>query len=175
MHHHRYFTVAVVNLLLFCCPVFSKGQTQEKFVRNTFYLEGASRGALYSINYDRVFHKGAKISTSYRAGLSVLKDAIAAPIGINFFTGQNASHLELGLTLVPYIEKYNYLFSGKNESDKQLYIIPAIGYRYQKATRGFFFKANVSPMVFLDPASDDFWRMDGKLYPGITAGAGYSF
>jgi hypothetical protein len=150
-------------------------QQIKNITRNTLYADFASKGATYSLNYDRIFYSMKKFSVTYRVGFSVLKNAIAMPLGINFFTGHNASHAEFGLTAVPYIETYKDLFSGNNLSDKKLYLIPGAGYRYQKPGGGFFFKAIVGPVIYLDPPSDDFWKMDGKVYAGITAGAGYSF
>ncbi len=165
--------VIVTSLLL----VFThSGYSQQTHVtRNTVYADFASKGATYSLNYDRIFSVGEKFTKSYRVGCSVLKNAIAFPLGINFITGHNASHAEFGVTAVPYIETYKDLFSGNNQSDKKLYIIPGAGYRYQKTTGGFFFKAIVAPIIYLDPPSDNFWKMDGKVYAGGTIAAGFSF
>jgi len=150
-------------------------QSTQHSGRNTIYADFATKGATYSLNYDRIFSAGEKFSKSYRVGFSVLKNAIAMPVGINFFTGHDASHLELSLTAVPYIETYKDLFSGNNHSDKKLYIIPGAGYRYQKPGGGFFFKVIAGPVIYLDPPSDNFWKMDGKVYAGGTVAAGFSF
>lgn len=143
--------------------------------RNTIYVDGTSKGAYYSVNYDRVFSEGEKFSKSYRAGFTILNHVIAFPLGINFFTGRQQDHFEFGLTVVPYVEDYEKLFSPGNLSDKKIYIIPGAGYRYQKPGGGFFFKIIASPVIFLDPPSDNFWKMDGKVYPGGSIGAGISF
>jgi hypothetical protein len=142
---------------------------------NTIYADFASKGASYSLNYDRIFSVGEKFTKTYRIGFSVLKNVIAMPLGINFFTGHYADHFELSLTAVPYIETYKDLFSGNNHSDKKLYIIPGAGYRYQNAGGGFFFKAIAGPVIYLDPPSDNFWKMDGKIYAGGSIGAGFNF
>jgi hypothetical protein len=157
-----------------CCLTVAFCYGQEKSI-NTFYADFASKGALYSVNYDRVFGQGENLSKTYRVGVSFLKDVIAVPLGINFFTGHQSSHVEFSLTVVPYIEHYSNLFSGDNLSDKKLYIIPGAGYRYQPVAGGFFFKAIAAPIIYLDPPSDNFWKMSTKIYPGITAGLGYSF
>ena len=96
-------------------------------------------------------------------------------IDAGFFNGQGNSHAEFSLVVVPFAEDYKYLFSAGNQSDKKLYIIPGAGYRFQKPDGGFFFRTIVAPVVFLDPRSDNFWKMDAKLLPGITVAAGYSF
>jgi hypothetical protein len=168
--------MAFVAVLFFSLSVNSGyGQFAQKITRNSLYAGFATHGAFYSLNYDRIFSPGKKISKSCSAGFSFLKDAIAMPLGIHFFTGSDASHAEFGLTVVPYIEKYNDLFSGANRSDKKLYIIPGAGYRYQKPAGGFFFKAALAPVIYLDPASDNFWKMDGKVLFGATGAAGFSF
>jgi hypothetical protein len=80
-------------MLLVAFTYYSYGQTPPFSARNTVYADFASKGAVYSINYDRVFSQGKKINISFRAGVSILNDAIAFPLGIQFFTGQDASHI----------------------------------------------------------------------------------
>jgi hypothetical protein len=150
-------------------------KTQDITARNTVYADFLSRDVYYSINYDRVFSEGEKFNKSYRAGFSVFRNIIALPLGINFFSGQGNSHFEFGVTLMPYVEDYKKLFSSGSLSDKKLDIIPGAGYRYQKPGGGFFFKIIAAPIIHLDPRSDNFWKMDGKLYPGGSIGAGVSF
>jgi len=164
------------KLLCLCkLTIFVSTGYGQNISRNTVYTDFASKGAYYSLNFDRIFSTGEKFTKTYRIGFTVLKNAVAMPLGINFLTGHNTSHAEFSLTAVPYIETYTDLFSGKNQSDKKLYIIPGAGYRYQKPEGGFFFKVIAGPVIYLDPPSDDFWKMEGKIYPGITAGAGFSF
>lgn len=143
--------------------------------RNTIYAEGTSKGAFYSINYDRIYRLGAHFTDTYRVGFSLFDNVIALPIGLNFLKGDGFHHFEFGLTVVPYVENYKKLFAAGSLSDKKLYIIPGAGYRYQPPGGGFFFKALLSPILFLDPPSDNFWKMDGKLYAGGSVGAGISF
>ena len=169
------FLILIILMIVFINASYSQSKQNNITARHTFYADFASKGAYYSVNYDRVFHQGKKVNASYRAGFSIFNNVIALPLGINFFTGQNNSHLEFSFTIVPYIEAYNSFLKSNDLSDKKLYVIPGIGYRYQKAAGGFFFKAVASPLIYLDPPSDYFWKMDGKLYPAITVGAGFSF
>lgn len=179
MYHYKKQLKAFLFIGLAMMVLFnsSLGQTKQQHFTavNTMYADFASRGAYYSLNYDRIFREREKITTSYRAGFSVTGKTIALPLGINFFTGHNASHTEFSLTLVPYIEDYKSFLSANDLSDKKMLIIPGIGYRYQKTEGGLFIKAVASPAIYLDPPSDYFWKMDGKLYPVLTAGIGYSF
>jgi hypothetical protein len=176
-HVLKYPTCFFGALLLayFSNNLYSQLPSSNQFAHHTLYADFASTGAYYSVNYDRIFHRGTKFTKSWRAGLSLLKDVVACPLGIHFFTGQYASHAEFSITLVPYIEQYKNLFSDDNLSDKKIYIIPGTGYRYQPAQGGFFFKVVAAPVIYLDPGSDNFWKMDGKIYPGINLGAGFSF
>jgi len=143
--------------------------------RNTIYADFASKGAYYSINFDRIFNQKGKLCWTYRLGFSILENAIAFPIGINAFTGKENSHMEFSLSLIPYVDKYQSLFSDNDLSDKFLYIVPGVGYRYQKPNGDFFFKAVLSPTILLDPPSNDFWKMDPQLHLTASLGLGVSF
>ena len=144
--------------------------------RNAVYIEGATRGPVYSVNYDRIFRQGEKLAYSFRGGFSIYSNTVSFPVGINFVTGLHEHHAEFSLTVIPYID-YDVHLIGSNhtESDKYIFVNPAIGYRYQKAGGGIFFKAAVGPSVFLDPPSNDFWNMDPKLYAFGSIGLGISF
>ncbi len=165
------------TLVIVLFTLFKTASSQPKTYlnRHTAYAGFTSMGAFYSLNYDRIFSQRKKLFNSYNIGLSVTKNYIALPIGINFFTGKNSHHAEFSFTAVPYIEAYQNVFSGNNLSDKKIYLIPAVGYRYQKPQGGIFFKVNVAPIIYLDPPSDNFWKMNGKIYLGMCGGLGYTF
>lgn len=143
--------------------------------KSAAYVEGATQGPVYSINYDRIFSEGNVFTKSYRIGFSVYNDVLAFPMGINFITGKSEHHAEFSFTAIPYVENASKLFKPGNLSDKKMYIIPGAGYRYQKPAGGFFFKAVAAPVLYLDPPSDNFWKMDTKLFAGVSVGTGFSF
>jgi len=153
--------------------VFCQDRTKAK---NAVYMEGATRGPVYSINYDRIFRQGEVLAYSFRAGFSIYDNTVSFPVGVNFITGLNEHHAEFSLSVIPYID-YNVHLVGSNEteSDKYIFVNPAIGYRYQKAERGIFLKVAAGPSIFLDPPSNDFWNMDPKLYAFGSIGLGISF
>ncbi|HOZ69987.1 MAG TPA: hypothetical protein PLB49_10900 [Chitinophagaceae bacterium] len=167
-------TLCISLILLFSFDLLAQSQ-DVVIARNSVYAEGTSHGAYYSINYDRIFRLGANFTNTYRVGFSLLNNAIALPVGLNFLKGDGFHHFEFGLTIMPYVENYQKFFSAGSLSDKKIYIIPGAGYRYQPPAGGFFFKAIVAPVIFLDPPSDNFWKMDGKVYAGGSVGAGISF
>ena len=94
---------------------------------------------------------------------------------MNLITGKKRHHAEFRLTIVPFLDHYKTFLSGDNVSDKYLYIIPAINYRFQPPSGRFFFKAGVSPLIVLDPPSYNFWKMEGQLLGYGNIGIGYSF
>ncbi len=171
----KIFYLLTVLSLFYLSPVFSQHTVNNEISKNTFYLELASKGSIYSVNFDHIFRRGDKLSYSYRIGFSIEKNGISFPVGINMITGKKSHHAELGLTIILYIDHYRTLLSGDNLSDKYLYVIPAAGYRFQRQNGGVFFKAAVSPLIFLDPPSDNFWKMNPRLFFYGNAGFGFSF
>ncbi|HZI53868.1 MAG TPA: hypothetical protein VFD56_09205 [Chitinophagaceae bacterium] len=149
----------------------------QRNAKNAIYLEAASEGPIYSLNYDRIIRQGEKLAYSLRAGFSIEKDALSFPVGFNFITGKYAHHGEFGLTIIPYFQ-YHDDYPTRNytgNSDKYIFVNPAAGYRFQKPGRSIFLKAAIGPSVFLDPPAGDFWNMDPKLYFFGSVSAGISF
>jgi hypothetical protein len=169
----QFYLLSVIFLTGSTGFVFSQDRTKAK---NAVYVEGATRGPVYSINYDRIFRQGEKLAYSFRAGFSIYDNTVSFPVGVNFITGLNEHHAEFSLTVIPYIDYDVHLIGSNNsESDKYVFVNAAVGYRYQKAERGIFLKAAVGPSIFLDPPSNDFWNMDPKLYAFGSIGVGISF
>lgn len=152
------------------------GYGQEvRIARNSFYAQLSSQASPYSLNYDRVFHYGKKLSYSFRVGFAVNKNDVSAPVGISAFTGNGNHHLEFGIAAIPYVYIFEASSDKGKESDLYLYFIPNVGYRYQKPEGGLFFKVNAGPAIFCDPPSDNFWKMDPKLHAYGSLSLGFSF
>lgn len=148
----------------------------KKPANNAIFLEGATRGPVYSINYDRMIHRGATMAQSIRGGISIYGNKVGFPVGLSFITGQSAHHCDFGLTVIPFID-YNAHLIGSNDydADKFIFVNPFFGYRYQKKTNGVFLKASAGPSLFLDPPSNDFWNMDPRWYAFASIAIGVSF
>ena len=132
------FFLAVISFLCSIAePAFSQGTA-----KNAFYLEVASKGPLYSFNYDRIIGQGERMAYSLRAGFSIGKNALSFPVGFNVITGRYDHHVEFGLTIIPYFDYYedNPAIDYADKSDKYIYVNPAVGYRFQKTERSFFLK-----------------------------------
>ena len=158
--------------LYFCCVVSSAFGQQ-----NSIYLEAASKGPLYSINYDRIFRQGERTDYSFRLGFSFERDAISIPVGFNFISGHDEHHAEFSFTVIPYFHYYDKqeAVNYTDKSDKYIYLHPGVGYRFQKPERSLFLKAAVGPSLVLDPQKGDFWNMDPKVYFFGSVGGGISF
>jgi len=165
-------------VLLFSCFFFGINliaQEADELNKNIVYIEGATKGTFYSLNYEHIFRVREKLAWSYRVGGFVGKDGIALPLGINAITGKHEHHAEISFVATPYIDHYHSLWNGKNSADKYLYLSPALGYRYQKPAGKLYCKISAGPLLFLDPPSDDFWKMNPKWFVAGYLSAGISF
>lgn len=173
---HFYGTLFVVALL-FYTGIAHGQRISDGSARNAVYADLASQGPIYSINYDRIFRQGERLDYSFNVGFSIAKNAVSFPVGVHFITTNSDHHAEFGVTFIPYIEQKPALVgsAGKGDKDKYLYINPGVGYRYQKSSGGVFLKVLIGPSVFLDPPSDDFWKMEPKLHAFGSIGVGISF
>lgn len=150
-----------------------KGSSQE-MPKNTFYVQLAGIGNKHSINYERVFRQGAKLNYSYSVGFAPSSKAFSVPVSVNAFTTGTTHHFEMSLALIPHVEKHSY--KAKEDLDKQMYIKPSVGYRYQKATGGLFVKVAVGPQVFMDPPSYNVWSFTPKVIaPSGQIAVGFNF
>ena len=178
IHSKKSITTTIIIFLFFIGfsrTVICQANNRAAVSRNTLYADFASKDIYYSINFDHIFHRENKLSYSYRAGVSILKDAYSFPIGIQCFTGSKSSHVEFSLTLIPYVDHSVKSRNRFDNTDKFLYVEPGVGYRYQAPGGGLFFKAVFTPIILLDPPSNDFWNMDAKLFAGGNIGIGYTF
>jgi hypothetical protein len=165
-------------LLLLFFIIFSKAIASDStylFKKNTLFIEGGGKGRYYSFNYDRLFPQGKHLIFSWRVGFSILPHDISIPLAVSAFTKGLQHHLEFSLGITPYLKDYKTFLQKKDLSDKQFYITPGIGYRYQKINGGFFFTAGVDPLIFMDPPSDNFWNFTPEFRPSAHLAAGISF
>jgi hypothetical protein len=142
--------------------------------KNAVYLQAAGIGNRQSVNVDRIFRQSRIMNYSFSAGVSAGNKRFSLPVGLHAFTTGKQHHLEMSLYLIHYFEKHP--MNKTVDLDKQLYIKPLIGYRYQKLHSGFFLKAGVGPQIFMDPPSSDFWAFTPKIIaPSAQLALGISF
>jgi hypothetical protein len=181
LHASRIIYMVKVSLLMFIALLVMvlKGScadsTQAKAVKNTVYIQVAGKGNYRSINYERIFRQGRNLNYSYSIGYAPAKASTSIPVSLNAFTTGTTHHFEMSLAVIPQIEKHTFS-KGQEDLDKQLYIKPSVGYRYQKAARGIFVKVAAGPQVFMDPPSSNIWSFTPKLIaPSAQVALGLSF
>ena len=134
------YSVFLTCILVLCSatlPAFG-----QRNARNAIYLEAASQGPVYSLNYDRIVREGEKLAYSLRAGFSVEKNALSFPVGFNFITGKHDHHGEFGLTIIPYFHYYEDHPTANYTDKADKYILCKSGSRIQVSTTWpvYFFK-----------------------------------
>lgn len=143
-------TSFIILLSIFCHGI---GQAQSNDLsKNSIYVDaGFIPGVHAFINYERSVCQGKKVSWYGRVGYGyggiLLHDGGTGALGaITMLTGKKNSHFELNAGV----------FSGKGDDDSITLPLLDVGYRYQKPSGGFIFKAKAGVL-------------------GIGIGLGYAF
>jgi len=167
----------LVLLMLFsiCSKAFAADSTLIFKKKNTFFIEAGGKGPYYSVNYGRIFKQGKNLIYSWRAGFSLLAHDLSVPLAINAFTPGLKHHFEFSLGITPYLKDYKTFLHKPDLSDKQIYITPGIGYRYQKINNDFFLSAGIDPLIFMDLPSDNFWKFKPEFKPSAHLALGFLF
>ena len=168
--------ILLISLLFFTSLKTSAADTTLIFKKkNSFFIEAGGKGPYYSVNYGRIFKNGKKLIYSWRIGFSLLSHDISVPLAISAFTYGVKHHLEFSIGFTPYLKDYKTFLHKIDLSDKQMYITPGIGYRYQKIDNNFFISAGVDPLIFMDPPSDNFWNFKPEFKPSAHLAFGFLF
>jgi hypothetical protein len=146
--------------------ISSKGYTQI-VARNAVFVELLGSSDFYSVNYDRIFIKDSLIKLSVNIGLGVYPSpAVGPPLttgvsqnystSINLLIGNRRHYLELGAGITYSIGGLSFWAvprNGKLHPTIGLFIVPRIGYRYQKDSKGFFFRVGFTPLILINDYS----------------------
>jgi hypothetical protein len=167
--------LAILFLFSICSKIFAADSTLLFKKRNALFVEAGGKGPYYSVNYERIFKEGKKLIYFWRAGFSLLANDLSVPLSIGAFTTGSCNHFEFSLGLTPYLKDYKTFLHNPDLSDKQIYVTPGIGYRFQKANDDFFFSAGIDPLIFMDPPSDNFWNFALEFKPTAHIAFGFLF
>ena len=153
-----------ILLLLFLIPSLCLAQDETNkafFKKNSVYVEILGEGMLYSLNYERIVSNNGKFNTSVKIGGNYLGDNLFfIPMGVSEIIGRKNHHLETGLGL-------SASFFSESISEGYLWLTGRLGYRYQKPSGNFLFKAMYTPIIVAS-------NVDGGLiWFGISVG--YAF
>ena len=146
--------VLVITILSGLFSANAQSLEKNEMSKNSIYFDtGIVPGVHAFVNYERSLYQGKKVSWYGRAGFGygglLLSDGGLGVSGaITMLTGKKNSHFELNTGL----------FSGNNIEGSNSVTLPVldVGYRYQKPTGGFIFKAKIGVL-------------------GIGFGLGYAF
>ncbi|MES2629031.1 MAG: hypothetical protein V4616_08680 [Bacteroidota bacterium] len=141
-------------LSLISLPALCQEEAYVPVARNTVFIEGLGIGGYGSLNYERTVLKVNRFDFNLRVGFSTyhLKDFtnsfnpdVIVPLTAGVMYGNN-HHIELGggriFTSVT-------SFNGENaepQRDLEMNSTFFVGYRYQRDTGGFIFRATYSPL-----------------------------
>lgn len=181
--------------------------------KNTIYLEAFGQGLYNSLAYDRILFPEFRVKHSATIGLTFIPpisyiQVVGLPVSYNFIFGQKNHHLELGVGFTSMIFKELGIQTGYYTTDPMgnltlvteevdqinlfFYMTPKIGYRFQKPTGGFFFRATLTPPVaginiwnyqssgtFQSGSYTEIFRnaafFEGRIFPWAGLSFGYSF
>lgn len=125
--------------------------------KNAAYFELLGAGGAFSANYERIIFEFEKNRLSLRAGIGVMPFdgfwSLSFPISCNLITGSGNNHFEIGFGITP-------------DTYSDVFLNFIVGYRFQKPTNGFLFKANMNFLY------EPFW---GAYLPLPGFSVGYAF
>lgn len=145
------------------------------------YIELLGNAGLYSVNFDRVFINRKSFKISGRIGANVwpngryFEQSYVVENNYIFFEGDHHFEIGPGLTLQ---RKYNPVCSDTSKYpaynwESIWFGMFRLGYRYQKAEEGFFFRCGLTPILYRKyncatdfPPRNWFWL-------GIAVGVSY--
>jgi len=127
-----------------------------QYSKNAIFVEGLGSGIFYSINYDHRFTpniSGRVGFTSWSLSgffFDTKLSATAFPIIVNYLLGDGASHLELGIGIVPMNLSINggEAFFGSDINGHATVVLGTadVGYRLQPNEGGIFVRFSFTPL-----------------------------
>jgi hypothetical protein len=152
-------TLPKKTFFIFCLFLISfqvYGQTFD--AKNSLYVELGGNAGLYSLNYDRILYQKNAFKAVGRVGISAFPQrffdqlAPVLPLELTALIGKGNHHLETGIGVAPLLHHVNHREENTLVTKLELgaFTTGRIGYRYQKSTGGFLFRAAFIPIINLD-------------------------
>lgn len=144
-------------LILFCQYTFSQKDSSLQ-AKNLIYIEGGGIGGYGSLNYERVLLSRKKFNVGARVGISTyhiydytnsMNPDILILTSLNGSYGLNHKiEIAIGETTsnIVYADQINFMPYRKTNFHTHF----SLGYKYQKNTRGLFFRIAYTPLFELN-------------------------
>lgn len=166
--------------IISCSYLFAQTPNDQFLFKNKNSIQADIGGhtVFYGFNYERILLNKNKLKTTVQAGFSIYPEFTNVipfwfPVSINQLVSFNAHHAEIGLGVMPVIEKVFETPSGPKKWMANLFSICRLGYRYQRPEGRFIFRAGLTPVISTN------WRNSGKTFGDIYVlpclSVGYSF
>ncbi len=145
--------------------------------KNAAFIELGGNGALYSLNYDRIYYYKEKIKLSARLGFAINPRGKLIEQGYvieqNMILLPNPHHVEAGLG-VSIQRQYNErcYTVGEYKWENILYAAARLGYRYQKQDDGLFLRVAITP-IFMQQSDCGFDAFYFQVWGGISIGMSF--
>lgn len=173
----------ILLLTLLCTISANPAHAQESpepLRKHSVFVELAGNGGYYSFNYDRIMLAKTKWKVSGRVGVMYYSESLgylennkqstyAIPVEVSYLRGGSNHHLELGLGLTPYYERYKD-FESSDVNHLGVLPVARLGYRYQRREGGFFFKTGITPALQIKDKHYKYNDTHGLLWAGIAFG-----
>lgn len=169
-------------LFTFLCGINSFAQIRDDQSlfknKNSIQLDVGGHSVFYGVNYERVLLNERRFKTSVQVGFSIYPEFTNVipfwfPVSFNQLVSFNAHHAEIGVGLMPVLEKGFETPSGPENWQTNFFSIFRLGYRYQRPEGRFIFRAGLTPVVQTN------WRYSEKIFGDIyfmpCLSVGYSF
>jgi hypothetical protein len=173
--------VAVRLLAMAAALSCASGQTlgAQEPARHHVFFEALGNGGTYSANYERAI--GA---VRLRAGFSNWSSSdwfgggttrfTTFPLSLSFLRGGGSHHLETGGGVTLGHQAFKSEFSASDNTSTQFVTLTGIfGYRYQKPSGGFVFRAVLTPMYGFGSEADAY--PDQGFFPSLGLSYGVAF
>lgn len=143
----------IFTVLSFTFTTFAQTEASSK-AKNSIYIDLLGTGGWYSLNYERLVFSHGKLDLGVSSGLSLnhfkdfernLNPDFTLPFSLNAIYGTN-HHVEAGIgTTLASVVRADEDYYAKRYFNINMSL--TLGYRYQKPTGGFLFRAAYTPLI----------------------------
>lgn len=150
-----------IIIFLFFHSLSCLGQSNDSLVsspkKNAIFTEILSGPEFYSLNYQRIAFttRQRKVSFTYKVGGTYLRSYQSVTFHSGIVVGKPNRSFEalmgVGYLTVDYSKTNRLYVEGFSLDPRTVFIAPQLGYRSQKLSNGFLFRATLMPWFTISP------------------------